>query len=69
MNSDITIPDCFEPRLEQAGRHVDRGEWASGVAIASRLLNCASQTKCPIREICSHAAERMIVDIRRLVAA
>ncbi|MGE5547467.1 MAG: hypothetical protein ACM33T_11255 [Solirubrobacterales bacterium] len=62
--------DCFTPRLAQAGRHVDRGEWACGHAIVERLLKCASHSeRCPRRDDCRFAAELLLGDIRRMLTA
>lgn len=61
--------ECFTTRIAQAGRHVDRGEWACGHAIASRLLTCSRQFGgCALREDCACAAELLLCDIRRMVS-
>jgi hypothetical protein len=59
--------DCLSTRISVAGRHVDRGEWASGHAIASRLLRCSQASDCSLRGDCACAAELLLCDIRRML--
>lgn len=64
----VTIdPTCFSTRIARVGRHVDRGEWASGHAILSGLRQCAQRNGCPERETCAVAAELLMGDVRSLV--
>lgn len=67
MSAALTTDTTCLPRLEWAGALVDRGDWASGHAIAAGLLTCARQTKCPRRAVCAGAVESLICDIRRLL--
>lgn len=60
-------PDCFSTRLARVGRHVDRGEWASGHAILSGLRQCALRHGCPHGDNCATAAELLMGDVRSLV--
>lgn len=62
-----TIDATCSPRIAWAGARVERGEWASGHAIASGLLTCARQTNCPMRDDCACAAEKLLCSIRRLL--
>lgn len=62
-----TIDATCIPRIAWAGARVERGEWASGHAIASNVLTCARQTNCPKRHECACAAEKLICSIRRLL--
>lgn len=59
---------CFADRLALAGRHVDRGEWAAGHAIASASQECARSGGCARREDCLYAAEMLICDLRDMLA-
>lgn len=60
-------PDCFSARLAQVGRHVDRGEWASGHALVLGLRACSLRHGCPDGESCAVAAELLMGDLRGLV--
>lgn len=60
-------PDCFPVRIAQAGRHVDRGEWASGLVLLLRLRQCARRFGCPDGDACADAAELLLGDLRVLV--
>jgi hypothetical protein len=63
-----TIPlDCFPTRISRAGRHVDRGEWASGHAILTGLRDCAQRGGCRAGDNCAAAAEMLLCDIRGLL--
>lgn len=68
MDMHRTQPDCFPNRIARAGQHLDRGEWASGHAIASALLKCASNGGCSVRGDCACAASRMLGHVRQLLA-
>lgn len=70
MTADISRSDCLPARIAAAGRHMDHGEWASGHAIAAALLRCARHGGgCPQRDDCAFAAELLLGDLRRMVAA
>lgn len=67
MEMHSSTPDCFPPRIARAGQHLDRGEWATGHAIALGLLKCASHDGCTEKEDCAGAASTLLVDVRRLL--
>jgi hypothetical protein len=67
MTSVVSSPECLSSRIARAGRHVDRGEWASGHAILSGLRRCAQRGGCPVGESCATAAELLMGDVRRLL--
>ena len=67
MSLDFASPDCFPIRISRAGRHVDRGEWASGHAILSGLRDCALRGGCHAGADCAAAAELLLCDIRGMV--
>lgn len=67
MSPDLASPDCFPTRIARAGRHVDRGEWASGHAILSNLRQCALRGGCQAGDNCAAAAELLMCDIRGLL--
>lgn len=60
---------CLPSRLESAARHVDRGEWFSGVAIAANLKRCAERQGCPDKEHCAGAASDLLCEIRSRLSA
>lgn len=60
-------PDCLATRIAWAGRHVDRGEWASGHAILSGLRQCAARPGCPSAASCALAADMLMGDLMGLV--
>jgi hypothetical protein len=69
MTTTQLTDDCFRTRIALAGRHVDRGEWAAGSALAKRLLECARiGGSCSMSENCACAAEMLLCDIRRMLA-
>lgn len=68
MQTQSATPDCFPPRIARADQHLERGEWATGHAIASGLLKCASGGGCPKRTDCAFAASALIGSLRRQLA-
>jgi hypothetical protein len=68
MQTHSATPDCFPPRIARAGQHLDRGEWATGHAIASGLLKCAAGGGCAKKTDCACAAATLIGNLRRQLA-
>jgi len=62
-----TFSECFSSRIARAGRHVDRGEWASGHAILNGLRQCAARHGCEVGESCAMAAEMLMGDVRAML--
>lgn len=60
-------PGCFPARIARIGRHVDRGEWASGHALLVGLRRCSLRRGCGEGESCAAAAELLMGDLRGLV--
>ena len=60
-------PGCFQARIARVGRHVDRGEWASGHWLLAGLRQCSLRHGCPDGAACSAAAELLLGDLRGLV--
>lgn len=60
--------DCFPRRVALAGERIERGEWASGHAIASGLLQCALRGGCLYRGDCASAANTLLCHLRSLLA-
>ncbi len=69
MKSTTSVPACLPSRIAAAGRHMERGEWACGHAIAAALLRCARQGGCCDCGDCAFAAELLLGDLRDMVAA
>lgn len=58
---------CYPLRVELAAAHVDRGEWACGLAIANGLIKCSTAGGCPRQGDCGHAAQRMMSAIKTML--
>ncbi|WP_173977455.1 hypothetical protein [Magnetospirillum sp. LM-5] len=68
MTREVGNTDCFGRRVEHAGHLVAHGQWASGHAIASSLLRCASAGGCPCQADCARQAQSVMGSIRALLA-
>ncbi|MBF0324351.1 hypothetical protein [Magnetospirillum moscoviense] len=68
MTQEACNSDCFGRRAEHAGHLVAHGQWASGHAIASSLLRCASAGGCPCQADCARHAQSVMGSIRALLA-
>jgi hypothetical protein len=64
MTGIVASANCLSSRLNGVGRHVDRGEWASGHAILSGLRRCGQRGGCPAGKACAVAADRLMADLR-----
>lgn len=63
----VEPPACFSARIARIGRHVDRGEWASGHALLVGMRQCSLRHGCADGEACAFAVELMMGDLRGLV--
>ncbi len=67
MHGEVRSSDCFGRRAAQAGHLVADGQWASGHAIASKLLRCAEAGGWSYRDACAQAATTVMCSIRTLL--
>lgn len=68
MQGEVSKSDCFGRLAEHAGDLVAHGQWASGHAIASKLLRCASAGGCHCQADCARDALSVMGSIREMLA-
>jgi hypothetical protein len=68
MQREVSNSDCFGRLAEHADHLVAGGQWASGHAIASSLLRCASAGGCQCQADCTQQAMSVLGSIRAMLA-
>lgn len=67
MTMRTSTSECFQSRIERADQHLARGEWASGHAIASALLQCSARDGCTEKRACACAADSVLCGVHDLL--
>lgn len=67
MTPSPSTSECFPSRIARADQHLARGEWATGHAIASALLQCSARDGCDEKRSCALAANSVMGGVLALL--